>query len=100
MIHVFEKVCKTDLNRYWIKEIVNENPLISGPCVITILPSAPHISHINGALRQVANLVNPDIDTNYDPDRRLLGLGYGQYLEDGRISDEAPTGEQLRTNKK
>lgn len=81
MVHIFEKTCKTENNEFGIREITDENPLKNGPCIITILALPIFLKNINGSLRQVANLVNPDIDYNYDPDRRILGLGFGDYIE-------------------
>ena len=36
MVHLYEKVCKTDTNKYGIREVVDENPFEKGPCIITI----------------------------------------------------------------
>ena len=77
MVHLYEKVCKDNNNPYGIKEIIDENPLINGPCVITMIAIPDKLKYINGCMRLVANLINPDIDTNYDPNRRILGIGYG-----------------------
>ena len=54
------------------------------------------LKNINSSLRQVAKLVNPEIDFNYDPDRRILGLGFGDYSEqDGKFSKMSPSQEEL-----
>lgn len=96
MVHIYEKVCKTEDNKYGIREITNENSILNGPCIITILAMPTFLKNINGSLRQVANLVNPDIDTNYDPDRRILGLGFGDYNEKYcRFSRNSPLEEEL-----
>ena len=96
MVHIYEKVCKTDDNQFGIVEISDENPLTKGPCIITILAMPMFLKNINGSLRQVAELVNPDIDFNYDPDRRILGLGFGDYSEQyGRFSKMLPSQEEL-----
>ena len=96
MVHVYEKVCKTENNKYGIKEVLNENPLKNGPCIITILALPTFLRDVNGSLRQVAELVNPDIDYHYDPDRRILGLGFGDYNEQyGRFTRISPSKEEL-----
>lgn len=96
MVYVFEKTCQTQNNEFGIREIVDENPLKQGPCIITILALPMFLKNVNGALRQVAELVNPDIDNYYDPDRRLLGLGFGEYNEkNGRFSRFSPTQEEV-----
>ena len=96
MVHIYEKVNKTDDNVYGIKEITDENPLKTGPCIITILAIPMFLKNINGSLRQVAELVNPDIDQFYDSDRRILGLGFGDYNEqNGRFSRINPSDEEL-----
>lgn len=96
MVHIYEKVCKSIYNPYGIRKISNENPLKNGPCIITILAVPMFLKNINGSLRQVANLVNPDIDCCYDPDRRILGLGFGDYNEQyNRFSRINPTQEEL-----
>lgn len=96
MVHIYEKVCKTEDNQYGIKEIQEENLLKKGPCIITILALPTFLKNINGSLRQVAELVNPDIDFNYDPDRRIIGLGFGDYNEQyGRFSRMSPSREEL-----
>lgn len=79
MVHMFEKVNKTSDNEFGIKEIRDENPFLNGPCIITILAVPYSVKDINGSLRQVADLVNPEIDDNYDSDRRIIGLGFGTY---------------------
>ena len=76
MIHVYEKVNKNEKYLYGIKEIINENPFKS-PCIITLIAIPDELKYINGALRTVANLVNPQIDTEYNINKRILGLGYG-----------------------
>ena len=96
MVHIYEKVCKTPDNEYGIREITNENPFINGPCIITILAIPMFLKNINGSLRQVAELVNPDIDYNYDQDKRILGLGFGNFNEQyGRFSRMNPSQEEL-----
>ena len=82
MIHIFEKVCIDKENPYGIKKIEEGNPFIEGPCVITILAKPVTIMSVNGSMREVTNIVNPDIDVHYDPDRRVFGLGYGDYSEE------------------
>ena len=96
MVHIYEKTCKTETNHYGIIEIKEENPLAKGPCIITILAYPMFLRDINGSLRQVANVVNPDIDKFYDPKRRILGLGFGDYNEKySRFSRYSPTEEEL-----
>lgn len=96
MVHICEKVCKTENNKYGIREVLDENPLKKGPCIITILAVPIFLKNINGSLRQVAELVNPDIDFNYDPNRRIMGLGFGEYNEQyGRFSRMSPSKEEL-----
>ena len=96
MVHIYEKVCKTENNQFGIVEISDENPIIKGPCIITILAMPMFLKNINSFLRQVAKLVNPEIDFNYDPDRRILGLGFGDYSEqDGKFSKMSPSQEEL-----
>ena len=74
MVHIYEKVNKTDDNVYGIKEITDENPLKTGPCIITILALPVFLEDVNGFLKYIAPLVNPDINSHYDPDRRLFGF--------------------------
>ena len=96
MIHLYEKVPKTEDCVYGIREITNENPFENGPCVVTLIAVADHLKEINGSLRLVANMVNPNIDTTVDPDRRILGLGYGKYDEkDCTLSQRYPYSEDL-----
>ncbi len=96
MVHVFEKTCKTQDNKFGIREITDENPFKNGPCIITILALPIFLKNINGSLRQVAELVNPNIDNHYDSSRRLFGLGFGDYSEQyGRFSRVSPTQEEL-----
>ena len=90
MVHIYEN------NQFGIVEISDENPIIKGPCIITILAMPMFLKNINSFLRQVAKLVNPEIDFNYDPDRRILGLGFGDYSEqDGKFSKMSPSQEEL-----
>lgn len=96
MVHVYEKVCKTEQNEYGIREIFDENPLKKGPCIITILAIPMFLKDINGSLKIVAELVNPNIDHHYDLDRRILGLGFGDYKEQyGRFSKMKPSQDEL-----
>ena len=96
MVHIFEKTCKTESNIYGLKEIDDEFVLKNGPCVITILAGPISKQSINGSLRQVAKLINAEIDTNYDKDRRILGLGFGEYKEKyERFTRIDPTEEEL-----
>ncbi|MBQ9318731.1 MAG: hypothetical protein IJR82_03795 [Bacilli bacterium] len=76
MATFFEKCSKTPDCEFGIKQVDDENVLKQGPCIITVLPTTFLVEHINGSLRQVAKLVNPDIDTNYNPNRRILGIGF------------------------
>lgn len=75
MIHIYEKVCKNEEYPYGIKEITDENPF-KNPCIITLIAIPDEVKYINGSLRMVANLVNPEIDTKYNINKRILGLGY------------------------
>lgn len=96
MVHLYEKTCKTNTNPYGIIEITNENPIEQGPCIITILAYPKLLKDINGSLRQVANIINPDIDYLYDNNRRLLGLGFGEYnKETTSFTRYSPTDEEL-----
>jgi len=96
MIRIYEKICKTELNQYGITEIQDKDVFKKGPCIITIIAGPIYLKNINGSLRQVANLVNPDIDNNYDPERRILGLGFGEYKpEYERFTRINPTEEEL-----
>lgn len=96
MVYIYEKVCKTKENIYGIKQIKRENPLKKGPCIITIIAVPRKLKDINAMLRQTAYLVNPDIDNNYDKDRRILGLGFGKYNEEtSTFSQKAPKKEEV-----
>ena len=96
MVHIFEKTCKTESNIYGLIEIDDEFVFKKGPCIITILAGPTSKQSINGSLRQVAKLINPEIDTNYDKDRRILGLGFGEYKERyERFTRIDPTEEEL-----
>ena len=53
MVHMYEKVCKTEENQYGIREVIDENPLEKGPCIITILPSPGLLSEINGSMLDI-----------------------------------------------
>ncbi|MBQ9318730.1 MAG: hypothetical protein IJR82_03790 [Bacilli bacterium] len=79
MVHIYEKVCKTIDNEYGIIERNESDILKQGPCVITILALTFGLKDVNGAMRQVAESVNPDIDNSYNPERRIFGLGFGEY---------------------
>lgn len=79
MVHLYEKVGRTIDNEYGIREVIEENPFEKGPCIITVLAVTFTLKDINGAIRQVAQLVNPEIDNNYNLDRRVFGLGFGEY---------------------
>ena len=95
MIYIYEKVCKTNENPYGIKQIKNENPFKKGPCVVMIIAVPKHLRDINGSLRQTAQIVNPDIDTNYDKNKRILGLGFGNFYEGSEtFSQKAPNNEE------
>lgn len=95
MVHIYEKVCKTKDNIYGMTEVLDKN-IFKSPCIITILAGPIFLENINGSLRQVAELVNPDIDNYYDPNRRILGLGFGDYSEKyGRFTRISPTPEEL-----
>ena len=96
MVHLYEKVSKTNDNKYGISKVLDENPFKNGPCIITILAMPMFLKEINGSLRQVAKLVNPDIDYNYDPNRRIMGLGFGEYVERfSRFNRLSPTSDEL-----
>ena len=95
MVHIYEKICKIEKNPYGIIERQDEN-VFKSPCIITIIAGPIFLKNINGSLRQVANLVNPDIDNNYDENRRILGLGFGDYKEEyERFTRITPTEEEL-----
>ena len=81
MIHIYEKTCKTKTNLFGLIELEDDQTLKKGPCIVTILAGPVSKKSINGSLRQVAQLINPNIDTHYDKDRRILGLGFGDYQE-------------------
>lgn len=89
MIHIYEKVCKTEDNIYGIQE-VKENPFLNGPCILTMIALPLKVKDINGSLREVAKLVNPAIDNFYNPDCRLLGLSYGD-LNSSKICFKRPS---------
>lgn len=96
MVHIFEKTCKTESNKYGLVKIEDEEILKKGPCIITILAGPISKKSINGSLRQVAKLVNPNIDTIYDKDRRIFGLGFGEYKEEQeRFTRVDPTEDEL-----
>lgn len=87
MVHIYEKVCKTADNIYGIIERNEPDIFKNEPCIITIMAVTIFLRDINGAMRQVAELINPDIDSCYDPERRIFGLGFGEYYEEtGRFS--------------
>lgn len=95
MVHIYEKTCKTETNPYGIIERQEKN-IFKTPCIITIIAGPIFLKNINGSLRQVANLVNPDIDNYYDGNRKILGLGFGDYKPDyGRFTRITPTEEEL-----
>ena len=75
MVHIYEKICKTKENPFGIIKRQDEN-IFKRPCIITIIAGPIYLKNINGSLRQVANLVNPDIDNYYDENRRIIGLGF------------------------
>lgn len=92
MIRLYEKVCKTEETPFGIKEVIAENPLKNGPCVITVIATPIFLKEVNGAMRQVADLINPDIDNTYDANRRIFGLGFGNFNEEyGRFSMFSPS---------
>lgn len=95
MVHIYEKICKTKENQYGIIER-NDNNIFKSPCIITIIAGPIYLKNINGSLRQVASLVNPNIDNFYDKDRRIIGLGFGDYKQEyERFTRITPTEEEL-----
>jgi hypothetical protein len=96
MIHIYEKVCKTRKNEFGVEEMDYENPFKKGPCVITILAITTFLKELNGAMRQVSELVNPEIDTSVNPDRRIFGLSFGEYDKKyDRFSSALPNQEDI-----
>lgn len=96
MIHLYEKVCKTKDNKYGIVENNSNNPFLEGPCLITILAAPLSLKEVNGAMSQIAKLINPNIDTFYDKDKRIFGLGFGNYYSsDDRFSKIYPDDEWI-----
>ena len=106
MVHIYEKKPITHDNEYGIEEIEDKDVFKKGPCVIFILAETKLLSSINGAMRLVTNIVNPNIDNVYDPNRRVLGLGFGKlgtgsglfsFFGDygGEFSEIAPTDDEL-----
>lgn len=83
MIHVCEKVPKTKDCPYGIRKIEETN-IFEKPCVVTLIAVPNHLKEINGSLRCVANMVNPNIDDEVNTNRRIFGLGYGMF--DGKSS--------------
>lgn len=98
MVHIYEKTCKTKENSYGLIELDDAETFKKGPCIITIIAGPVSKKSINGSLRQTAHLINPDIDIKYDKDRRLLGLGFGDYKEKTeRFTRIDPNEEELKT---
>lgn len=82
MAVLYEKKPIELINEFGIEEITDENIFKKGPSVIVILAMTWFLSNVNGAMRLVANLVNPDIDNTYNPNKRIFGLGFGNYTEE------------------
>lgn len=95
MVHLFEKKPITADNTYGIEEINDPDVFKKGPCIIIALAKTWHLSNINGAMRLVSNLVNPNIDEQYNPDRRVFGIASGEmeastYTDDCSFSKDEP----------
>lgn len=82
MAILYEKKPREFINDYGIEEITDENVFMKGPSVIVILAMTWFLSNVNGAMRLVADLVNPNIDNIYDPNKRIFGMGFGNYAEE------------------
>lgn len=100
MIHLFEKKPKTIDNKYGIEEVSDKDVFKKGPCIIVILAKTWFLSSINGAMKLVANLVNPDIDENYNPDKRIFGIASGEmepilYSDDMCFSEDEPKHDHM-----
>lgn len=81
MIHIYEKTNKTEDNPYGMIEVTEDKSIFDGPCVIVMLAVAQRLGDVNGSMRQVAELINPEIDSNYDQSRRIFGVSYGDLIE-------------------
>ena len=100
MVHLFEKKPKTIDNPYGMEEVKDKEVFKQGPCVIVILAKTYLLSNLNGAMKLVSNLVNPDIDELYNPDRRVFGLGPSEmettpYTEDYTFLKDEPNHDEI-----
>lgn len=99
VVHLYEKKPKIYDNKYGIEEIDSNNFFKNSPCVITILAQTYFLSNINGAMRLVSNLINPNIDNKYDLDRRIFGLGFGNVSFTGINEDSIAFTESTPNDK-
>lgn len=106
MVHIYEKKPITYNNKYGIEEIEDKDVFKKAPCVIIILAETKLLSSVNGAMRLVTNIINPNIDNAYDSNKRAFGLGFGNlgtgsglytFFGDwgGEFSEIAPTDDEL-----
>ena len=82
MAVLYEKKPIEFMNEYGIEEITDENVFMKGPSVIVILAMTWFLSNVNGAMRLVADLANSNIDNTYNPNKRIFGIGFGNYAEE------------------
>ena len=101
MVHLYEKKPKTYDNKYGIEEISKEDTFNEGPCVIVLLAQTYFLSNINGGMKLVSNLVNQDIDSKYNPYKRIFGVGFGDISFTGinedsiSFTESTPDDEEL-----
>ncbi len=96
MAILYEKIPPYYVHDYGIDEETNKETFKKGPSVILILSMTWFLSNVNGGMRLIANMVNKDIDYSYDPNRRIFGLGFGDYLlEYDCFSQMTPSDEEL-----
>ena len=101
MVHLYEKKPKTYDNKYGIEEISKEDTFKEGPCVIVLLAQTYFLSNVNGGMKLVSNLVNQDIDSKYNPYKRIFGVGFGDISFTGinedsiSFTESTPDDEEL-----
>ena len=98
MVRIFEKKPISYDDEYGIDSINDKDIFKKGPCIITILAQTWFLSSINGAMRIVANLVNPNINEIYDQYRRIFGLSFGDISLGGFLNADMTFSESNPTD--
>lgn len=101
MVHIYERVEKNEYYPSGLKEIDSNFLFGYYPCVITILAKTWFMSSVNGAIKYVSDLVNPDISEKFKSNRKIYGLGFGDLdmynsdTSDLAFTEDEPTNREL-----